>query len=75
MGGKNSRYACSYLNVFSQLLRHDASDYREQVFAYVDKEDSPRSLSFQLDLLRATGFSHYDVLHRTSVFACYVAVR
>ena len=45
--------------------------YRDKVFAYIDREDSPRSLPFQLDLLRATGFSTYDVLHRNSVFACY----
>jgi tRNA (cmo5U34)-methyltransferase len=44
---------------------------RDKVFAYIDHEDSPRSLPFQLDLLKATGFSHYDVLHRNSVFACY----
>ena len=49
--------------------------YRDKVFAYIDKEDSPRSLPFQLDLLRETGFSGYDVLHRNSVFACYVGVR
>jgi tRNA (cmo5U34)-methyltransferase len=46
--------------------------YRENVFAYVDREDSPRSLPFQLDLLRQVGFRSYDVLHRNSVFACYV---
>jgi tRNA (cmo5U34)-methyltransferase len=50
-------------------------EYRAKVFAYIEKEDSPRSLSFQLDLLKATGFSHYDVLHRNSVFACYFAVK
>jgi tRNA (cmo5U34)-methyltransferase len=48
---------------------------REKVFAYIDKEDSPRSLPWQLDLLKATGFSGYDVLHRNSVFACYVGVK
>jgi tRNA (cmo5U34)-methyltransferase len=50
-------------------------EYRETVFAYIDKEDSPRSLPFQLDLLRASGFSAWDVLHRNSVFACYVGVK
>lgn len=45
--------------------------YKEKVFAYIDKEDSPRSLPFQLGLLRYAGFSHYDILHRNSVFACY----
>jgi tRNA (cmo5U34)-methyltransferase len=46
-------------------------DYKEKVFTYIDKEDSPRSLPFQLGLLRYAGFSHYDILHRNSVFACY----
>ena len=50
-------------------------EYRDTVFAYIDKEDSPRSLPFQLELLRASGFSAWDVLHRNSVFACYVAVK
>ena len=50
-------------------------DYREKVFAYVEKEDSPRSLPFQLELLKASGFSGYDVLHRHSIFACYFGVK
>lgn len=48
---------------------------REKVFAYIDKEDSPRSLPFQLELLKASGFSGYDVLHRNSVFASYFGVK
>ncbi|HEY1787557.1 MAG TPA: class I SAM-dependent methyltransferase [Verrucomicrobiae bacterium] len=51
------------------------SAYREKVFAYIEKEDSPRSLSFQLELLRQVGFSHGDVLHRNSVAACYFAAK
>ena len=50
-------------------------EYRAKVFDYIDKEDSPRSLPFQLDLLKSTGFSKYDVLHRNSVFACYFGVK
>lgn len=49
--------------------------YREKVFAYIEKEDSPRSLPFQLDLLRKVGFSSADVLHRNGVGACYFAVK
>jgi tRNA (cmo5U34)-methyltransferase len=49
--------------------------YRTKVFTYIDKEDSPRSLPYQLDLLKASGFAQYDVLHRNSVFACYFAVK
>jgi len=47
-------------------------EYRDAVFAYIEKEDSPKSLPFQLNLLKAVGFSDFDVLHRNSVFACYV---
>jgi tRNA (cmo5U34)-methyltransferase len=49
--------------------------YRDQVFAYIDREDTPRSLTFQLELLRSSGFRACDVLHRNSVFACYVGER
>jgi tRNA (cmo5U34)-methyltransferase len=49
--------------------------YRTEVFAYIDKEDSPKSLPYQLNLLKTCGFTQYDVLHRNSVFACYFAVK
>lgn len=47
--------------------------YRNKVFAYIDKEDSPRSLPFQTSLLQKSGFSSWDVLHRNGVFVCYCA--
>jgi tRNA (cmo5U34)-methyltransferase len=49
--------------------------YREKVFAYVDREDSPRPLTYQLDLLRRVGFSAVDVLHKNSGFAAFGAVK
>jgi tRNA (cmo5U34)-methyltransferase len=49
--------------------------YREKVFAYVEKEDSPRSLAYQFDLLRRTGFTETEVLHRNSIFGCYYATK
>lgn len=48
-------------------------EYRRKVFAYVDEEDSPRSLTFQFELLRSAGFAEWDVLHRHSVFGAYYA--
>lgn len=51
------------------------ADYRRAIFHNIDVEDSPRSLPYQLDLLRNVGFSGYDILHRNSVFACFFAVR
>jgi tRNA (cmo5U34)-methyltransferase len=47
--------------------------YRDHVFAYVTKEDTPRPLMFQLDLLRGTGFADVEILHKNSVFAAFGA--
>jgi len=51
------------------------AEYREKVFAYIEKEDSPRPLSYQLDLLRRVGFARVDVLHKVSCFAAFGAVK
>ena len=49
--------------------------YRDHVFAYVEKEDSPRPVTYQLDLLRQVGFDHVDILHKNSCFAAFGAVK
>ena len=54
-------------------LKDDA--YRDSVFAYIEKEDTPRPLMFQLDMLRKAGFDRVEILHKTSVFAAFGAVR
>lgn len=48
-------------------------DHRQRVFDYIEREDTPRSLPFQIATLREAGFASYDVLHRNGVFACYFA--
>ncbi len=50
-------------------------DYRDGVFAYIDKEDTPRSLMFQLDLLRQVGFERVEILHKNSVFAAFGGIK
>lgn len=48
----------------------------EAVFAAdVAREDTPRPLVFQLDLLCQVGFGAVDVLHKTSTFAAFGAVK
>jgi tRNA (cmo5U34)-methyltransferase len=49
--------------------------YRDHVFAYVEREDTPRPLSFQLGLLRDVGFGPADVLHKNGPFVAFGAVR
>lgn len=55
------------------LTRLGGTGYRDKVFAYIDKEDTPRSLPYQLNLCRKAGFTSWEVLHRNGVFACYLA--
>ncbi len=49
--------------------------YRDHVFAYVEKEDTPRPLAFQLDLLRQVGFATVEILHKNCCFAAFGAVK
>jgi len=47
--------------------------YRDHVFSYVEQEDTPRPLTFQVELLRAVGFREVDVLHKNASFAAFGA--
>jgi tRNA (cmo5U34)-methyltransferase len=47
--------------------------YRDKVFAYVEQEDTPRPLQFQLDMLREAGFRATDVLHKRDLHAAFGA--
>ena len=50
-------------------------DYRDRVFGYIEAEDTPRSLYWQLDLLVRTGFREVDVLHKNTCFAAFGGVK
>jgi tRNA (cmo5U34)-methyltransferase len=57
------------------LARLKDESYRDHVFAYVEKEDTPRPLLFQLELLRQVGFAQVEVLHKNVCFAAFGAVK
>jgi len=57
------------------LVGLKGSAYRDEVFAYIEREDSPRSLTYQLNLLQQVGFAQVDVLHKHSCFAAFGAVK
>lgn len=50
-------------------------EYKEKVFEYIDIEDSPRSLSYQLELMKKVGFTTVDVLHKNSCFAAFLGIK
>ena len=49
--------------------------YRDRVFEYIDREDSPRPVTWQLDLLREVGFARVELLHKNSCFAAFGALK
>ena len=49
--------------------------YRDKVFAYIDKEDSPRPVTYQLELLRRVGFDRVELLHKNACFAAFGAIK
>ncbi|HEX8834965.1 MAG TPA: class I SAM-dependent methyltransferase, partial [Abditibacteriaceae bacterium] len=61
-----------YGEYLSQLKNEQ---YRDDVFAYIAKEDSPRPLLWQIDRLRECGFVGAEVLHKNSCFAAFGAVK
>jgi tRNA (cmo5U34)-methyltransferase len=57
------------------LTQLKGPEYRQQVYAYVEREDTPRPLLYQTDLLRAVGFRAVEVLHKNNCFAAFGAVK
>lgn len=49
--------------------------YRKDVFDYIEKEDSPRSVTFQLDLMKKIGFSSVEILHKNMNFAAFGGIK
>jgi len=50
-------------------------DYQEHVFSYIEKEDSPRPLLYQLHLLEKVGFKKVDILHKHLCFASFLGFK
>lgn len=50
-------------------------EYRQKVLDYVSREDSPRSLNYQLELMKKTGFRHTEILHKNLCFAAYAGIK
>ena len=49
--------------------------YRDHVFDYIEHEDTPRSLIYQLNLLTQVGFKNVDVLHKNLCFASFMGFK
>ncbi|MDR6782142.1 tRNA (cmo5U34)-methyltransferase [Pedobacter africanus] len=50
-------------------------EYRDKVFDYIDYEDTPRSVDFQLNLMRKVGFRESELLHKNLCFAAFGGIK
>tara|TARA_R110002033_G_scaffold1670_1_gene13562 strand:+ start:56 stop:763 length:708 start_codon:yes stop_codon:yes gene_type:complete len=50
-------------------------EYRKKVLDYVAKEDSPRSMNYQLDLMKKMGFSQVEILHKNMCFGAFGGIK
>ncbi|MFD2033821.1 class I SAM-dependent methyltransferase [Belliella marina] len=49
--------------------------YRQNVLDYVEKEDSPRSMNYQLDLMKQVGFKKVEILHKNMCFGAFGGIK
>lgn len=57
------------------LTKQGGKSYKNDVFDYMEKEDTPRSITFQLELLKEVGFGKTEILHKNSVFGSFGAIK
>jgi len=50
-------------------------EYAQKVFDYIAYEDTPRSIGYQLNLLKKAGFKETEILHKNSCFAAFGAIK
>lgn len=57
------------------LKQHGGTEYQQKVFDYIEKEDSPRSMVYQLDLMKKVGFSSTEILHKNACFGAFGGIK
>lgn len=57
------------------LVALKGEQYRDHVFAYVEREDTPKPVTYQLELLKQVGFSVVELLHKNACFAAFGAIK
>lgn len=51
------------------------AEYRQKVLDYIEKEDSPRSMNYQLNLMKKVGFTSVEILHKNMCFGAFGGIK
>jgi tRNA (cmo5U34)-methyltransferase len=46
-------------------------EFRDRLFSIIEREDTPRSIEYQMQLLQKIGFVNVTVLHKNACFAAF----
>lgn len=57
------------------LQEMGGASYRDTVFGYIEKEDTPRPVTYQLELLKKVGFNTVELLHKNACYAAFGAIK
>jgi tRNA (cmo5U34)-methyltransferase len=50
-------------------------EYRSKVLEYVAIEDTPRSINYQVDLMKKVGFRQVEILHKNMCFGAFGGIK
>ena len=62
---------CMFARYGNYLEIHGGPAFREKAFSIIDREDSPRSVEYQMQLLQKIGFVKVTILHKHACFAAF----
>ncbi|WP_423148159.1 class I SAM-dependent methyltransferase [Rubrolithibacter danxiaensis] len=65
-----------FRNKYGEYLeRLGGKDFKQKVFDYIELEDTPRSVNFQMNLMKSAGFKQVELLHKNLCFAAFGAIK
>ncbi|MDR0747277.1 MAG: class I SAM-dependent methyltransferase, partial [Helicobacteraceae bacterium] len=57
------------------LKKIGGNEYSQKVLDYIEKEDSPRSINYQIELMKRIGFRSTEILHKNICFAAFGGIK
>jgi tRNA (cmo5U34)-methyltransferase len=57
------------------LNKIGGKEYSRKVLDYIEEEDSPRSINYQMELMKQVGFRSVEILHKNICFAAFGGIK
>jgi tRNA (cmo5U34)-methyltransferase len=59
----------------SYLEKIENRKYAQEIFNCIEKNDTPRSITYQLDIMKKIGFRNLEILHKNICFGTFCATK